>query len=321
MTIFKNSISFVKLTSCSLVCLFFSINSAFAGGIIPNDSNTQVKNINNVPVVNIATPTLSGMSRNTYKEFNVGEQGLVLNNSLTQITSELAGQLDKNPNLKNRSAELIVNEVVGGNQSQLLGALEVVGDKAKVIIANPNGVMLNGVSFINNNEFTITTGKPTFNKKDLLTLEVVKGQITIDEKGLELKTGRDNNLKGVSLMSRALEVNGIIKAPIIVAMAGTMSAHMKDPSLTRLIAGEGAKPEFSINVKDLGGMYADARIRLTSSEDGVGVNLRNLKGPEIHASSKGGNMYVTTNGSEDMKNIHFYGDGTKTKIFIDGIPY
>ncbi|MDC9598605.1 two-partner secretion domain-containing protein [Xenorhabdus anantnagensis] len=95
----------------------------------------------------MATPTLSGMSRNTYKEFNVEKQGLVLNNSLTKITSELVGKLDKNPNFKNRSEELIVNEIVGGNQSQLLGTLEVVGDKAKVIITNPNGVMINGASY------------------------------------------------------------------------------------------------------------------------------------------------------------------------------
>ncbi|MDC9590584.1 filamentous hemagglutinin N-terminal domain-containing protein [Xenorhabdus sp. XENO-10] len=285
-----------------------------------NDSNTQIQNINNVPVVNIATPTLSGMSRNTYKEFNVEKQDLVLNNSLTKITSELVGQLDKNPNFKNRSAEIIVNEIVGGNQSQLLGALEVVGDKAKVIIANPNGVMINGASFINNNDFNITTGKPTFDKKDLLTLEIAKGQITVGEKGLELKA-RDNGPKGVSLMSRALEVNGIVRAPVIIAMTGTIAPHMKNPSLTRLIEGEGAKPQFSINVKDLGGMYADARIRLTSTEDCVGINLRNLKGPEIHASNNGGNIYVTTNGSEDMKNINFYGNDSKTKIFIDGKPY
>ncbi|WP_309145415.1 filamentous hemagglutinin N-terminal domain-containing protein [Xenorhabdus yunnanensis] len=288
--------------------------------MISNDSNTQIQNINNVPVVNIATPTLSGMSRNTYKEFNVEKQDLVLNNSLTKITSELVGQLDKNPNFKNRSAEIIVNEIVGGNQSQLLGALEVVGDKAKVIIANPNGVMINGASFINNNDFNITTGKPTFDKKDLLTLEIAKGQITVGEKGLELKA-RDNGPKGVSLMSRALEVNGIVRAPVIIAMTGTIAPHMKNPSLTRLIEGEGAKPQFSINVKDLGGMYADARIRLTSTEDCVGINLRNLKGPEIHASNNGGNIYVTTNGSEDMKNINFYGNDSKTKIFIDGKPY
>ncbi|MDC9604593.1 filamentous hemagglutinin N-terminal domain-containing protein [Xenorhabdus griffiniae] len=321
MTIFKNTTPVVKLISFSLASLFVFINSALANPIVPNDSNTQIQNVNNVPVVNIATPTLSGMSRNIYKEFNIGDQGLVLNNSLNQTISELAGQLDKNPNLKNRTAELIVNEVVGGNQSQLLGALEVVGDKARVIIANPNGVMINGASFINNNDFTITTGKPTFNKKDLLTLEIAKGKITVGKKGLELKPGISNGPKGVSLMSRALEINGIVKAPVIIAVTGTIAPHMKDPKLTRLIEGEGAKPEFSINVKELGGMYADDRIRLASSEDGVGVNLRNLKGPEIHVNNSGGNIYVTTNGAEDMKNIHFYGDEAKTKVFIDGKPW
>ncbi|MDC9598606.1 hypothetical protein [Xenorhabdus anantnagensis] len=45
-----------------------------------------------------------------------------------------------------------------------------------------------GLVIINNNDFNITTGKPTFDKKDLLTLEIAKGQITVGEKGLELKS-------------------------------------------------------------------------------------------------------------------------------------
>ncbi|MBD2785083.1 hypothetical protein ID858_03365 [Xenorhabdus sp. DI] len=109
---------------------FASITSAFANPITPDNDKTQVQNINNVPVVNI------------------GEQGLVLNNAMEHVTSELAGQLDKNPNLRNRSATLIVNEVVGGNQSQLLGALEIVGDKAKVIIRK--FLLLVRIKFIGN---------------------------------------------------------------------------------------------------------------------------------------------------------------------------
>ncbi|MDC9622461.1 hypothetical protein PSI22_12645 [Xenorhabdus sp. XENO-7] len=101
--------------------LFISTNLAIADLIILDNNKTQANQVNNIPVVDIATPNLSRVSHNVYKEFNVGEQGLVFNNSLESTTSQLAGQLNKNPNLRNRSATLINNEVVGGNPSQLKG--------------------------------------------------------------------------------------------------------------------------------------------------------------------------------------------------------
>lgn len=42
-----------------------------------------------------------------------------------------------NPNLGAGSARVIVNQVVGGNASQLLGYTEVAGQRAEVVIANP----------------------------------------------------------------------------------------------------------------------------------------------------------------------------------------
>ncbi|WP_338885765.1 hypothetical protein [Xenorhabdus sp. TH1] len=66
--------NFKTFTKISTLTLLVSINLAFANDIIPNDFNTQVNQVNNIPVINIATPTLNGMSRNTYKEFNVSEK-------------------------------------------------------------------------------------------------------------------------------------------------------------------------------------------------------------------------------------------------------
>ncbi|MDE9553424.1 filamentous hemagglutinin N-terminal domain-containing protein [Xenorhabdus bovienii] len=123
--------NFKTFTKISTLTLLVSTNLAFANDIIPNDFNTQVNQVNNIPVINIATPTLNGMSRNTYKEFNVSEKGVIFNNSIDSVNSQLAGQLEKNHNLKDRTASLIINEVVGGNQSQLKGAIEIVGEDAK----------------------------------------------------------------------------------------------------------------------------------------------------------------------------------------------
>ncbi|REF27239.1 filamentous hemagglutinin family protein [Xenorhabdus cabanillasii] len=262
--------NFKTFTKISTLTLLISTNLAFANDIILNDSNTQINQVNNIPVINIATPTLNGMSRNTYKEFNINEKGVVFNNSIDSTNSQLVGQLDKNPNLADRTAILIVNEVVGGNLSQLKGAIEIVGDDAKLIITNPNGVIINGAKFINVTESFISTGKPVFNKKDLLSLEVTKGKVTIGEKGLE---STENNLV---VFSRSLQVNGKINADIITAMIGPNSMSMKVPGMPIRFENETPQPGFSIDTGNLGGMYANKSIILLSNEKGAGVNIRDL---------------------------------------------
>ncbi|MDE1481087.1 filamentous hemagglutinin N-terminal domain-containing protein [Xenorhabdus bovienii] len=265
------NIKFKLSIFCSLISLV-TVNSAFADDVIPNNSQTQVQNVNNVPVVNIAAPNLSRVSRNVYKEFNIREQGLVLNNAMEQVTSELVGQLDKNPNFRTIPAGLIINEVVGGNQSQLLGKLEVAGIPAAVIISNPNGVMINGLNFNNVHEATISTGVIDFDKrKNPITLKVTKGQITVGEKGLD-----STNVKYLNMFGRTFKVQGDTESDYIGINAGSVLVDMKKLTYNT-IEGEGVKPQFSIDTSDLGGIYAN-RIMIKSTEKGIGVNLNDLDG-------------------------------------------
>ncbi|HDL7824942.1 TPA: contact-dependent inhibition toxin CdiA [Yersinia enterocolitica] len=111
-----------------------------------------------LPVVDIATPDSSGISHNYYKSFNIDSTGAVLNNATEAGQSVLAGQLAANPNLNSNSAKLIINEVNSSNSTTLAGKLEVFGQKAEVIIVNPNGLQCNGCSFINTNKHTLIDG-------------------------------------------------------------------------------------------------------------------------------------------------------------------
>ncbi|MFC3393727.1 DUF637 domain-containing protein [Brenneria rubrifaciens] len=245
------------------------LHPAFAAGITAASGNTQVLP-GEVPVVNIATPNAAGISHNTYQDFNVGTPGAVLNNSTVAGKSPLAGQLEANPALKGHPADLIINEVTGTARSQLQGKLEVFGNKANVLIANPNGITCDGCGFINTPGVTLTTGKPQLDKQGALdALAVRQGSVVIGPGGLDAGT-QDY----VDIISRAAELNGKINAANLSLTLGANRVNVADGSVTP-IAGQGDTPPLAVDTKALGGMYAD-KIRLVATEEGVGVNLGNL---------------------------------------------
>ncbi|MFJ4197377.1 filamentous hemagglutinin N-terminal domain-containing protein, partial [Pseudomonas sp. NPDC089534] len=103
---------------------------AQADGIVVANPGTGLGQAGNgVPIVNIATPNGTGLSHNQFHDYNVGAQGVILNNAATQTAAtQLGGHIIGNPNLKNSgSAQAILNEVISGNPSQLRGYTEVAG--------------------------------------------------------------------------------------------------------------------------------------------------------------------------------------------------
>ncbi|HEJ7946959.1 TPA: DUF637 domain-containing protein [Serratia liquefaciens] len=271
------------------------LHPAFAAGINAANGNTQVHmKPGNVPVVNIATPNSAGISHNVYKDFNVGTPGAVLNNATQGGKTQLGVIIENakgNPNLKGKAAELIINEVTGGSRSELQGKLEVFGNKANVMIANPNGITCDGCGFINAPGVTLTTGKPQFDKQGALeALEVKKGGVTIGGKGLD-GSGADY----VDILSRATELNGKINAKNLSLTQGTNRISFKDGTV-KPIAGDGAKPQLAVDTKALGGMYAN-KIRLVATEDGVGVNLNNINSAQQ-------DITLTANGRIELGHAH-----------------
>lgn len=248
------------------------LHPAIAAGIVAANGNTQVViKPGNVPVVNIATPNGVGISHNTYQDFNVGGPGAVLNNATQGGKTQLGVTIDNgNSRLKGKPAELIINEVTSGNRSELKGKLEVFGNKAGVMIANPNGITCDGCGFINAPSVTLTTGKPQFDKQGALdALAVKKGSVIIGSNGLD-----GNSAEYVDIISRATELNGKINAKTLTMTLGANQVSFNDGTV-KPVAGEGAKPQLAVDTKALGGMYA-GKIRLVATEDGVGVNLNSV---------------------------------------------
>ncbi|HHH7266041.1 contact-dependent inhibition effector tRNA nuclease [Escherichia coli] len=239
--------------------------------ITPQNGAGMDKAANGVPVVNIATPNGAGISHNRFTDYNVGKEGLILNNATAKLNpTQLGGLIQNNPNLKaGGEAKGIINEVTGGNRSLLQGYTEVAGKAANVMVANPYGITCDGCGFINTPHATLTTGRPVMNADgSLQALEVTEGSITINGAGLD-----GTRSDAVSIIARATEVNAALHAKDLTVTAG--ANRVTADGRVRALKGEGDVPKVAVDTGALGGMYA-RRIHLTSTESGVGVNLGNL---------------------------------------------
>ncbi|QLH66124.1 filamentous hemagglutinin N-terminal domain-containing protein [Aeromonas veronii] len=256
---------------CALLALQ-PAHPAFAEGIAVATGNTTLNQAGNgVPIVDIATPNGAGLSHNLYQDFNVGQAGVILNNATGQLTqTQLGGLIQNNPHLNGQAANLIINEVVGANPSQLQGYLEVAGQQAGVVVANPNGLTCDGCGFINTPNVTLSTGKPVLDAQgQLQALDVKQGTLTVGGKGLDA-----TRQASVDLVARAVQLNGALHGQTVNVVAG---ANKVDRQAGEIVAqaGNGLAPEVAIDTAALGGMYA-GKIRLVSTEQGVGVNLANV---------------------------------------------
>ncbi|WAJ19012.1 contact-dependent inhibition effector tRNA nuclease [Escherichia coli] len=268
--------------------------------ITPQNGAGMDKAANGVPVVNIATPNGAGISHNRFTDYNVGKEGLILNNATGKLNpTQLGGLIQNNPNLKaGGEAKGIINEVTGGNRSLLQGYTEVAGKAANVMVANPYGITCDGCGFINTPHATLTTGKPVMNADgSLQALEVTEGSITINGAGLD-----GTRSDAVSIIARATEVNAALHAKDLTVTAG--ANRITADGRVSALKGEGDVPKVAVDTGALGGMYA-RRIHLTSTESGVGVNLGNLY-------ARDGDIILSSAGKLVLKNSLAGGNTTVT---------
>ena len=82
---------------------------------------TVLETRNGVPLVNITTPSEAGVSRNIYSQFDVGTEGAILNNSRSQVQTQLGGGIDGNPWLATGTARVIADAEQGGRLATVCG--------------------------------------------------------------------------------------------------------------------------------------------------------------------------------------------------------
>lgn len=240
-------------------------------------------------VIDIEKPNAAGVSHNLYRDFNVGTNGTILNNSGDDVSHSTFGNIARNNNLTDGSASVILNEVTSKNASSLKGFIEVNGQKADVVIANPNGITCSGCSFVNTNKAILTTGKVNMTDDGAIgSYTVTGGTLTIGENGMNAANGY------AVLLADAIKINGKVQANNALVSAGNFTMDNSSGSVTS--AGKKAtliqmtvNPQYSIDVSSLGGIEANS---ISMVGNNIGFGVRN-KGSII----SNGTLMLTSNGN------------------------
>ncbi len=240
-------------------------------------------------VIDIEKPNAAGVSHNLYRDFNVGANGTILNNSGDDVSHSTFGNIARNNNLTAGSASVILNEVTSKNASSLKGFIEVNGQKADVVIANPNGITCSGCSFVNTNKAILTTGKVNMTDDGAIgSYTVTGGTLTIGENGMNAANGY------AVLLADAININGKVQANNALVSAGNFTMDNSSGSVTS--AGKKAtliqmtvNPQYSIDVSSLGGIEANS---ISMVGNNIGFGVRN-KGSIVANSS----LQLTSNGN------------------------
>ena len=166
--------------------------AAWAAGIVPDGTTATSVSANAAGKPNVAVaPPVAGVSYNAFSQFNVGKAGADLVNT-------------------GANARYIVSEVTSAAPTLIEGPLSVTGPRANLILANPNGITVNGGSLLNFGSVALTTGKVSFNdltpapgvlQRNIL-VSTDRGVIQIGPEGLS------GALINLELIAKQLRVSG-----------------------------------------------------------------------------------------------------------------
>ena len=306
-------ISYIALGMVSL------IDSCYATNIVADKTADRsqrpdiYQHSDGIKIINITNPSSSGVSHNKYTQFDVSKKGVILNNGTDRYATQLVEFVNGNISLT-QSAKVILNEVNSPNISQLNGYIEVAGQKAQVIIANPAGITCNGCGFINADRATLTTGKPLVENGKLTGYQVERGHIYVTGQGLK-NTGQDYT----DIIARSVKINAELWANKEINVIAGQNNVGTDLSFTENKKDNiyEDKYNFGIDVSALGGMYA-GKITLSANEQGVGVRNSGTLGVsagDLNINTKGmivNNHYISAKGSINVNSSAFENNMTIT---------
>lgn len=307
--VIKRSIAI--LNACSIV----ATQAIFANQIVI-DTTQAINNPhlthsdNNIDIVNIAKPTQAGISNNFYHDFNVSQNGAILNNALSQdalVQTQLAGYIYSNPNLDSATAKLILNQVTGGNISQLLGYLEIAGSKADMILANPNGITCQGCGFINAANVTLATGLLSkeelerlnalqqYNTSIPITLNIKRGDIVVD-------TLDARNVTSLTLLAKSMNVADSLQAQNLRVLLGSNQVSFSPLTLLYqpiITNNKDTQNALALDVAYLGSIVSN-KIFIVATDEGVGIKNAGIIASTASTDSNNSGFVLQANGKIEI---------------------
>lgn len=154
---------------------------------------TRVTTEANGRAVVIPAPEKLGVSHNVFERFDVDAAGLTFQNQVVK-------------------ARTLVAEVLSTAPSTLAGTVTLEGPRANLIIANQNGLQINGAAFVNFGSVALTTGSVSFREQTqsagyrqrYVDVNTQSGRIEIGPEGLSA------NLVRLELIAKQIAVHGPI---------------------------------------------------------------------------------------------------------------
>ncbi|HDT2997872.1 TPA: filamentous hemagglutinin N-terminal domain-containing protein [Proteus mirabilis] len=189
--------------SPSLNLLFISIsfvfihNSAIANNVIVDvekSKNTIVsRNGDGSETISISKANDIRLSVNYFEQFNVGKEGVNIDNSEAK-------------------AKVILSEVTSKKTSSLEGKISILGQNADLIIANPNGIDCYGCQFSGSDKVMLISGK----------LDSINGdKFYLSDGYVNLKNINNSNKKQiVNVFSNRINILGKNKIPLFNVING-----------------------------------------------------------------------------------------------------
>ncbi|MCM1323356.1 MAG: hemagglutinin repeat-containing protein [Acetobacter sp.] len=299
--------TYLLLSSVSFATFAFAQNNnivvdtaAHQGAGAPN----IVQSSNGTDVLNIVKPTAGGVSHNKFLEYNVSDQNLILNNhayktGIPQGESTLGGTVAFNPNFgTGDAARVILNEVTSNSTTALEGYTEIFGQRAALVIANPNGITAAGAGFINLSRLTMVTGKPNVVEGKLEDFAISPvGTISIEGKG-EQAFGLHVPESPAELVSNTVKVAGNIYVDEDQELTIKTGNDKYDYNTKQITSKNDTttQPTLALDSSALGGMYA-GRIKIEATQSGMGIKTDGNLVADMD------NLEITADGDIVFKNV------------------
>ncbi len=190
-----------KLPSLNILVISVSFafmhNSALANNVIvdvaKSENTTVNKNKDGSEIIYIDNANDIRLSVNYFEQFNVGKEGVNIDNSEAK-------------------AKVILNEVTSKKTSLLEGKISILGQDAELIIANPNGIDCYGCQFSGSDKVMLIAGSLDSTNMDNFKLSGgsvnLKNVINLNEKQM------------INVFSNSINILGKNKIPLFNVVNG-----------------------------------------------------------------------------------------------------